>query len=292
MSKEKINKTFLKAFPLVVAMVVGLAFFYISLKVNQSVSDLLVNISAAFIAIPLLYILYENVKKFAHRKLTRELFDFTKSEVDYEMLSVIRQLRKMIYNEEEPGMSYDGVKEVLCLKENQLKKILRNNEYLGFKILKKWEVSTVNLEEFLRNPLILSKTEDEYIISIIRILKSIRSLQEIQDVEGLYKDNGKTAENYKVEDGTSLNPANNLYSERKLLLKHVSNNKFIVSDFGDIKTSDLKNCLRYYKINKVFLGLYIETVLSLIENINQWVEETGGRLLLGTKVCFKIPKSK
>ena len=120
---------------------------------------------------------------------------------------------------------------------------MKENKYLGFQIFKHWEISEKGLHELLRNPFILGKMEDEQIISIIKVLKSLRALETIQRIDELYIDTEQKAKGYKVQSGIEMNPENKKFPDRHRLLKHLTGDKFVVYDFGDIARYNLEKCL-------------------------------------------------
>ena len=277
------KKKFLKLLPYLTSIIIGGLVYCLSFYPNIIFSDLLVGISATLIAIPVLYLAYEKVKKDSHQKLTKEIFDYAKMNVDSEILSIINQLQKIVCVIDDINFSYDDINKFLQLKTNDIERQLNNNKYLGFQILKHWEISESGLHDLLRNTFILDKMEDEQVISIIKILKSLRNLGDIQQVDKLYFDTGEIAVGYIVKSGADMNPSNVNYKERYLLLKKIDKDRFIVQDFGDIPKHNLDNCLKYYRINKGLTGYYAEIMFFLLIEINNWLSLTGHEFVVDTK---------
>jgi hypothetical protein len=279
MNKNK----FLRLLPYLTSIITGGVVYCLSYSTNLFFSDLLVSISASLIAIPILYLVYEKVKKSSHQKLTKEIFDYAKMNVDSEILSILNQLQKIVYLIDDINFSTENVNIFLKLKTCDIESQLKNNKYLGFQIFKHWEISETGLHELLRNTFILDKMEDEQVISVIQILKCLRNLEELQRKYKLYLDTGEIAIGFKLQSGVEMNPLNIGFKERYLLLKHLNNDKYIVKDFGDIPKYNLDKCLKYYRVDKKLTGFYAEIISSLMTEINGWLATTGQEFVIDTK---------
>ena len=128
--------------------------------------------------------------------------------------------------------------------------------------------------------------EDEKIISIINILKGLRNLEAIQNLDGLYNDTNENAIGYKIQSGTEMNPENKKFPDRYMLLKHLSEDKFIVNDFGHISKYNWDKCLKYFKVNNGIITFYAEVIFELLEDINIWLDTKTQNLLL-TQKCSR-----
>lgn len=283
------KKILLKSLPYLAAIITGGIFYFIATCLVANLHDLLINIAAAFFAIPLLYFFYETTKSFSHKKLNKEIYDYAKMLVDRELLSVLNQLQKIVYTLEEKDFSNEAINNFLSLKKEKLENQLRNNKYLGFQIFKHWEISEKALHELLKNSFILEKMEDEQIIAIIGVLKSLRALEAIQKIDELYIETEETAKGYKVQNGLDMGSGNKKFPDRHILLKHLTEDKFVVHDFGDISKYNLEKCLKYYIINNKVLNYYTEVIFDLLSDINSWLDVTGLEFIIDTKM-FRIRK--
>lgn len=282
-----LKKRLLKSLPYLAAIITGGIFYFLAINVDQKYYNLLINIAAAFFAIPLLYFFYETAKSFSHKKLNKEIFDYAKMQIDRELLSILNQLQKIVYTLEEKDFSNKAINNFLALQKKQIEDQMKENIYLGFQIFKHWETSEKGLHELLRNPFILGKMEDEQIISIIKVLKNLRTLETIQRIDELYIDTEQKAKGYKVQSGIEMNPENKKLPDRHILLKHLTEDKFVVYDFGDIARYNLEKCLNYYEINKKRLSSYAEVIFDLLTDINSWLDATGLEFIIDTKM-FKM----
>ncbi len=278
------KKILLKSIPYFATIITGGIFYFLAISSSEEPYDLLINISAAFFTIPLLYFFYETAKSFSHKKLNREIFNYAKMQADRELLSILNQLQKSVLTLDEKDFSNKAVSQFLSYKRKDIEEKLKGNLFLGFQVFKHWEVSEKSLHELLKNPFILEKMEDEQIISIIGILKSLRTLEAIQEIDELYTETEEQAKGYKVISGSEMNPENKNFSDRYLLLKHVAEDKFIVHDFGDIPKYNLDKCLTYFKVNEKIIITYAEVIFDLLKDINKWLDTTGKEFVIDTKM--------
>ena len=170
----------LKILPYFASILVGLLFWFIGLRLSGDIKSLFIGLAAAFFAIPLIYLFYQRAHNLSQKRLNKEMFDYAKMQIDREILSIINQLHKTVYPLEARNFSQADVSKFLSLGKDDLKEVLSKNEYLGFQIFKKWEVTEDNLHEVLKNSYMLKSLENEQIISIISIIKSLRGLESIQ----------------------------------------------------------------------------------------------------------------
>lgn len=282
-----LKKKFLKSTPYFAAIITGGLFSLFALYSDEKFYDLLINIAATFFAIPLLYLFYETAKSFSNKRLNREIFDYAKMQVDRELLSIINQLQKTVLTLEEKDFSNEAIGKFLAFQRADLKSKLQTEKYLGFQVFKHWEVNEKSLHELLRNPFILEKMEEEQVISIIGILKSLRGLESLQKVGALYVETDEAAKGYKIQSGIEMNPENKKFPDRYMLLKHLTEDKFVVYDFGDIYKYNMEKCLKYYKVNAQFTELYAEGIFDVLKSINSWLDSTGSEFVIDTKM-FKV----
>ncbi len=281
------KKYLLKFLPYLVAITTGGIVYLLAIFLDAKFYDLLINVAATFFAIPLLYFFYETAKSFSHKKLNKEIFDYARMQVCRELLLILNQLQKIVYTLEEKDFSTKTINKLLSVEKGEIKNQLKSNKYLGFRVFKHWEVSEKGLHELLKNSFILGKMEDEHIVSIINILKSLRALEAVQGIDELYMETGETSKGYKVQGEIDMNLGDRKFPDRHLLLKHLSGDKFIACDFGDIPRYNLEKCLKYHKINNNIIDHYAEVIFILLKDINSWLNTTGSEFIVDTKM-FKI----
>ncbi len=265
------KKIILKILPYATAIISGWIFYFLA-NINTKFYDLCINISATFFTIFLVYLFYETIKKFSHKKLSEEIFGYTKMEINLSLLSIFTQLKKLVFQIE---TSEREKADLIFIDENKLKEILSNNKYLGFQIFKTWEYNTDILNDILKNPFILSKMEDEQIISIIKVINGLKNIEATQKIQGLYKKIGAIKNKYKIQHGEDINPENKKFPNRYLLLEYIDQEKFIVRDFGDIPKYNIEECLNQYVIDEELIQLYAKNIYYLLKSVDDCLRVNG-----------------
>lgn len=284
----KIN--FLKIFPFIVTIIISVVFYLFAKEQQGSLQVVLLNISSSLIAIPLIFVFYQSIQNFSKKKLNKEILDYCKKNVDTDVLSIVRQLQKLVYPLEEEDTSFKGIDRFLNLKDYDINQIISANKYLGFQVFKHWEITEKNITETLKHPLIIGSFNDELIVCIISILKNIYSLEKFLQLEDLYIETGETNNDYKIVHGSQLNPDNADLPDRYLLLKILKNDKFLVSDFGDIHLYNEKKCLKMFMVNPEYCSALSALINDLIKDFNTWISLTGAEFIIDPK-NFRIVKT-
>ena len=205
-------------------------------------------------------------------------------QIDREILSIVNQLQKVVYPLGERDLSPADVSKFLSVEKDALKKVLSKNEYLGFQVLKKWDVSEESLHEILKNSFILKSLENDQVISIISITKSLRYLESIQKGEELYVKTQKEATSYKIVAGKELGKENAKFRDRYLLIRKLDDNKSLVVDYGDFSPRNIDEVLRIFVVDQRHLEIYSGAIFDLIREILNWVSLTGGEFVIDTKM--------
>lgn len=278
------KKALVRFWPYLLSIFTGVGLFLVGSSFKEGYEDyksLLQNISAAFIAIPLIYFIYELSKKSSRKKLTKELFNYAKMQVDRELLTIVRQLTKIVQPYDLHDFSFRGLNSFLSYTEVQISNMLSNSKYLGFQIFRHWSVSQQALESILDSPYILQSLDDDQIISLISILLEIRAFHFIQrQLNDIYEETGDISSDYKIKQGSELNKLNTDYPDRWILLKPIDQGRYVVSDFGDFNQYHCDKLLNIYKVSNQYLFKYAKLVSDFLKEINHWIEITGETILI------------
>jgi hypothetical protein len=280
---EKIKNIVLKILPYFSAIIVGLAIYCFALLQNEDVKSLLINISATFIGIPLIFLGYDTIKGITKKSLNKEIYDYIKMQIDHEIFGIINQMMKYVYPYERIDKTPIGINRFMSIQKNELKKEFSENIYMGFQILKEWEVESKNIKELLKNVLIVQTLDDSKKVILIKILKNINYFDYLGNLEMFFHIKEEGFENYTCVEGKKLNSSNTKYPDRLLLLKKIDNNKSKVIDFGDFKIGDKNKLLNQYNINTEYVDNLCDVFYEFISEINAWLIQSDSTLLIDPK---------
>jgi hypothetical protein len=289
---NKIEKFLLQIAPYVACLITGLILYIVGTKLIEDLKALLLNIAAAFIAIPFLYLIYELTQKVSQKKLNKELFDYAKVQIDSEILSIINQLEKIVHPYEAQDFSYAGISSFLSTGRDRFRDILEKSEYLGFQVFKNWTINHKNITAILQNPFIIQRLDNEQSISLVILLKEISALEaDLRQATDIYLVTDAKANGYVVKAGTEINERNTDFPDRYLLLRHLNDNKYVVADFGDFAPYQFQNLLKICKVNEKYLQNYADAIYRIVIQINKWVDTSGNEFLIDNKM-FRIISRK
>lgn len=282
---KKIKEYCLKALPYFVCIIASYTFFLLSKNLNSDIKSLMLAIAGSFLSIPVLYLIYELSKKFSQKRLNKELFDYSKMQIDRNILSIINQLMKLVQPYKKVSLSSENVRNFLFQSRDKLITTVKTNEYLGFQVFKNWSITEKNITKILENPFILRQLGNDQVIAIIDLSKRIRTFDfMLINIENLYTSTRENAKGYKIESGKNFNEQNTKYPDRYLLLKNLGGNKYQVRDFGDFAAYQTEKLLQIYKINDKYLDYFVTALFGLINSIKHWVELTGYGFLIDAKM--------
>lgn len=277
------RKAILKALPYLAALISGLIFFLIGNEFEANLRGLFHNISAAFFAIPLLFLFYELARSFSNRKLNKEIYDFIKLQVDTEILSIINKIFKIIYGYDFLDFSFGSICEFLTIDKSDLTSSLGNKTLLGFQIFKGWETNEITLQRLLENTFITGRIDNEYVISIIRMIRNLKSIEQLQSNFDIFKKVDEKKEGYEILSGVEVDVKQIKHEMTYLLLKKLDNVKDVVLDSDGFAEYYVENLLTCYRLKRDFLSDYVQEIFDIKEEINNWVSVSGSEFLIDTK---------
>ena len=282
---KKHRQIVLRVWPYLSCILAGLILFLIAVRLAEDFKGLFLNIAAAFFVIPFLYLIYELARKSSQKKLNKQLFDYAKMQIDRELMSIVNHLMKLVYPYEKQNFSFQGIQEFLFQNSSQIRNVIQSSDYLGFQILRNWSISERNLHSILESSFILHSLEDDQIISVICILKEVRFLESVQrNVADLYVHTEKRVDNFKIRSGKEIGDRNIEYPDRYLLLRHLQNEKYQVTDFGDFAPYHFGDLLTIFRFNHKYLEGFSDSIVDLIKRVNEWLDLTGSEFLIDTRL--------
>jgi len=285
------RKILLKSIPLFSVTTIGGLVYLFATNSNGQFHDLLINVSASFFAIPLMFFFYDLTRASANKKLNTEIMLYSKLLVDKEVLTIINQLSKITSPYEMHNFSFDGIKNYLKLNKENIQYQLMHSIILGFQVKKNWHFVDKNIKDLIGNSFICQKLENDHVIAIISILKSIRSLEQFIKVRNLYIRNDNIIDIYRIVDYQEMGIENNEHFGKYMLVKDVAEDKFLVVDFGNFLESDKTKLLYSYSLNEEYASEYAEKIENVIKALNKWINIMGNEIVIDMDE-FKISINK
>lgn len=219
--------------------------------------------------------------------VSNELMDYYNVGIYTELLRIVGDFSKIIYGYEVAN-SLENLKNVFSLKKDVLEDALRSGTFLGFSILKSYEVVIRNISQILEKIVPLNRNNDDFYIPIIRVIRTLtlydKELNRRGDLSKFTQVN-KTISNYRIMKGEDK-------SGRLILLKRINDEQSQVVDFGDfIRKDHIENLLTQYKLNDDSLKFYTGFICEVLEFINDFIDKNDGEFFLDeSKLEFSFRK--
>jgi len=276
---RSVTKTILRVTPYIVAVLSGISIYCFAVHQKEDLKSLLINISAAFIGIPLIFVGYDTVRRLSENKLNVEINDYVKVQIDKEILGIINRLMKYILPYDRIDKTPKGINEFMNITRESIVSNLRESEFLGFQLLKHWDIAGTEIKELLKNALVVHRLGDNQLSSLIKILKYINYIGYIYPIKKYILFENKVNQKYRVLSGQQLNSANSRFPDRYILLKILDHDEGTVTDFGDFAGDDKLNLLKICKIQAIYIDQIANDLFEFIEEINNWLRQSGNTLL-------------
>ncbi|MCL2538085.1 MAG: hypothetical protein FWE52_01230 [Alphaproteobacteria bacterium] len=278
------NTKFLQFLPLVISLLIGAGIYCIAVYCvpvdHDNLKSLIINLSAALMAITITYFSYNLIKDITERKLNKTLFHYSKERIDNEIISILIQVQKMLYSFENLDRSFNGLSAMLDISEEDLKKQISGVELLGYQIFKEWDFTLNNIEKIIENAYTLKYLTNDQIISLVRILSGVERLNNMYRFgkDNVFVDTGKVSHEHMI-----VPPYQSNLPKRSILLKKIEGklDEGIVVDHGDIPQDDLKRALNIYKVKEI--DEYFNTIGFLLAEIHYWKSVTGNELFISIR---------
>ncbi len=286
--------------PYLVAIMVSVLFFCLGYKNIETLwGDLFINLSASFIAIPLVLIFVDELRGKIDRNLKRELFDYAKKNINNDILGALGHINKLFNIPILPINSplFKSITVLLNLEEKVIKETIANISPLGFQIFKDWGETNKYFSDALQNPLALKVFDTKQLTTLIQLLKAIQTFEkELKDGENFKFITDKSKE-FKTAKGTDINFRNVIVPNRWILLGKTNKpDEHIVRDFGDFDQYFEDKVLNQYKVTESGKVEIAEDIIKILNLINQWLALTGNEFIFDSKqfrgaIVEKSPKS-
>ncbi len=264
------RRLFTKAWPYLTALVAGTILWFIGIFIGGRAQDLMINIAAAFYAIPVLFLVYQQVKKISESRLNKEINDYIKMITDKEILSILNHLIKRVVSYGEVKFSPEDINRFLNQKVESIEASIKSSEFIGFQLLKSWDETEKNLSELLTKNHMVTRLKNDAVIALICTYKAIQSLHLLQKRNDLFNKSDKVSDKYRL-----VIPPDNPEQARCLLLHKLDDNKGVVTDFGDFNRSVYEDLLRVYFVKEEWVSEYANSIYDVLLSINSWLSNTG-----------------
>lgn len=220
--------------------------------------------------------------------LDDDLNDYLKMQVDTQILSIINNLDKILFDYDE-DMSMVRFSRMLSLDYEGIKDKIVKRRFLGFQVFKNFKKIELELTNILMNITASTYFKKEIGIIIVNLIKWINRFDKFNSLRqspDLFVSNGEKTDKYKTVFSQDINPKN---EEGYLLLEVIDDSRGRVIDSGQIQEKQkVDSMLNYFFINEKHSTLYVGLIHDFIQLIDKWISLTNDEFLIDNLNHFEI----
>ena len=279
--------------PYLLAIILGVILFFAALglddvRISEKISDLLLNLSASLLAIPIILYSYEVVKNRINRSQDKDVSEYVKMNVDREIITLLKRLTPLV-------MKYDPNTlksyKILNITRNQAIKSLEEYNPLAFHLATDWVYIEDQFMGLIANELVYNNLSIEERNAFVKIIKELRNLDYLTDPK-FFRSAGKGDAKLSVISGKDLDP-NIKFESRFLLMRHIeATDEAIVVSFNDIKVGKYMVSLTTpMKSSKGVNENIIDNLLNIQKYLKVWIDRRGDEFLVDSR-NFRIRNTR
>lgn len=279
--------------PYLLAIILGIILFLAALglddaMISEKLSDLLLNLSASLLAIPIILYSYEIVKNRISQSQDKDVSEYVKMNVDREIITLLKRLTPLV-------MKYDPNTlksyKILNITKNKAIRSLEEYNPLAFYLATDWGYVEDQFMSLIANELVYNNLSIEERNAFVKIIKELRNLDYFTDPK-FFKATGKGDARLSVISGKDLDP-NIKFESRFLLMRHIeATNEAVVVSFNDIKVGKYMVSLTTpMKANKSVNENIIDSILNIQTHLKVWIDKRGDEFLIDSR-NFRIRNTR
>jgi hypothetical protein len=207
-----------------------------------------------------------------------EIRNYIKQQVDKEIITVCNHSIK-IFNGYDSPINLQEIWKLLSLTQEEIQRELYERKYLGFTVLKDWNVYKDKIEEIMNQPFFTQNAEQIYVSSLIRVIRGLEIMATAYKDNRIFEDLTETESDYDIIEGRRMNPDNP--KDSYLLLRKIkAKPQGIVIDFGIIRQYNKHRLLNYHVIGGDNFIKWSTGFYEVFKSIENWIKNTGNYLII------------
>lgn len=193
----KIKSLFLRLVPFLISMIFGAILFLATyeLENNIGLSELILNISASLLSIPLIFIFYEVVSKICNKDIKNNLFKSISFETNSRILNILNGLNNIIGRKN--TLEYNDIYDFAKTKKQEVIKKLKAITKPKDDLIKDFVKNTNNLSDLIHKGSALETLENSQIKNILNIVRECGVIyQKLIAINNKSKETANISENF------------------------------------------------------------------------------------------------
>lgn len=192
----------------------------------------------------LAYLFYDLIGQIILRNEKKYLVNYIKNNISNDIFVALYFLKKITHGYNLDTNTPGNILNVVNYSKAEILNSVKNQNYLGFQIMKNTDEVRSLFRDTANDNLILKYSSHIDSISILRIANNLASLESILKNENNFNKCAESGVEFTIVNGKTINPKND---EKFLLLKRTAHSdRFVVYDSGYFKRDKIDNLLSRY----------------------------------------------
>lgn len=279
--------------PYILAVALGVVLFLTSFMMDdvivlKKLSDLLLDLSASLLSIPIILYSYEVVKNKIDHSRNKDISEYVKMNVDREIVTLLKSLAPLIMKKD---ANTSRVCELLKITKSKAMKSLQDYHPLVFYLATDWGCIEDRFMDMIASELIYDNLSVEERNIFVKIVRELRNLDYLTDPKFFRVADKEDAKLFTIQ-GRNIDPSTK-FKERFLLMRKMKiENTAMVIGFNDIKHGKYKVSLTTPMMGSAAVNENIvESILNIRSYLEVWLDKRGNEILLDSR-NFRTRKTK
>jgi hypothetical protein len=239
---------------------------------NQEVKGILIAVFSNCVFFFVAYFFYDMIRQKIIRDEKKFLEDYIKNKISNDIFVALYYLKKIIHGYNLDTNKVDNILGIVSYSRSEILSSVRNQNYIGFQVLKNTDEVRDLFGQALNDNLILKYSTHVDSINIIRIANNLAKLESILKTEANFNVCAETAIEFITVNGKEINPDND---DRYLLLKKTQiSGRFVVYDSGYFEEDRLDNLLKRYVLKQESMEQVSRLLFETFALMHYWLPDT------------------
>jgi len=252
----------------IVSLAVPIVAHFVS---DGDTKSVLLNIFSSSIFFFLAYLFYDLIRQAMINKEKKYLFDYIKNKISNDVFVALYFLKKIIHGYNLDTNTLENIFSTVNYSKKEIYNSIKNQNYLGFQILKNTDEVRSLFHDTLNDNLVLKYSSHVDSISILRIANNLARLESTLKNEINFTNCAESGVEFKVVNGKDINPEN---EEKFLLLKKTAHpERFVVYDSGFFEKDKIENLLKRYVLKEEPVKEISEVLFETFALMKRWLPD-------------------
>lgn len=264
---------FLRKIPYLLITIISIVSFIGSDKIIDPFwNSFSFNMFCSSVFLLIAYFSYDMIKTAISSKEREYIDNYIKNKIANDTFVVLYNMKKVLYGYNLPTNTLSNILEIINCDNRDIYKSIKNQNYLGFQILKQIDELRDLYSEILNDNFFLKNSSHIDQISILKIQNNLSFLEFILKNRDNYTECAETGIEYEIINGKSINPDND---EKMMLVKKTKHEgRFVVYDSGFFNKEDYAFLLKRFVLTEKAATDMADVIYKLFSLLKYWIPKT------------------